>query len=430
MAVVLLMVPVTMLPTAKAEVQKAAGKSNGRFEAYSCDVSKAQPIIDTIKKVQTDLGKVDILVNNAGQSKTGQFDTLRDADWQGDLDLKVFGAIRWSRLVWPQMKERRWGRIINVLSIQAKSQGGGSAPTSASGAGRSTPCWRSARPPSSRSGARTWTACSTSRPPPRRHGRSCRSCDVVRSRGEASLTMSEWRNARWSDERSLNHGPGSPRSGPARAELSGSNRRPGQQEGTPDAARPYHPRRGDRRPGALRRGDHGLAQQSAEVARGHSLKARNSGSVWRCYQITQCFGFRSGPGHQTRGTQNGFEGKFPGDVARKTDGLTGISQPGREFKDVSGTAATQAGHSVDMALLEFHDLTQGAEDRVRDFAVRGVKRAKRVPRRDAGSDLSRSVRHRPRCCPHPPGVAPSLAGGGSGRRRSPRPGYSRLLGIA
>ena len=54
-----------VLASAKAEVQKAAGKSNGRFEANSCDVSKAQPIIDTIKKVQTDLDRKSTRLNSS-----------------------------------------------------------------------------------------------------------------------------------------------------------------------------------------------------------------------------------------------------------------------------------------------------------------------------------------------------------------------------
>src|SRR3569833_2292325 len=78
------------LAAAKAEVQMAAGKSNGRFEAYSCDVSKAEPIAETWKKVEADFGKVDILVNNAGISHAKPFETVTDADWQGDLDLKQF----------------------------------------------------------------------------------------------------------------------------------------------------------------------------------------------------------------------------------------------------------------------------------------------------------------------------------------------------
>lgn len=118
-----------VLEQARAEI---ATKGGGRVMGFACDVSKPADIQAAFGKIMENFGKVDILVNNAGQSKTGQFDTLNDADWQGDLDLKLFGAIRWSRLVWAQMKERRWGRIINVLSIQAKSQGGGSAPTSVS----------------------------------------------------------------------------------------------------------------------------------------------------------------------------------------------------------------------------------------------------------------------------------------------------------
>ncbi len=121
-----------VLNQAKAEVQKAAGKSNGRFEAYSCDVAKAQPIADTVKKVMADFGKVDILVNNAGISHAKPFDTVTDEDWQGDLDLKLFAAIRLCRAVLPGMRERKWGRIVNVLNIGAKAPGPDSTPTSVS----------------------------------------------------------------------------------------------------------------------------------------------------------------------------------------------------------------------------------------------------------------------------------------------------------
>ncbi|MDP2333078.1 MAG: SDR family oxidoreductase [Reyranella sp.] len=120
------------LAAAKAEVAKAAGKANTKIEAYSCDVSKAQPIADTIKKVVADFGKVDILVNNAGISHAKPFDTVTDEDWQGDLDLKLFAAIRLARLVLPGMRERKWGRIVNVLNIGAKAPGADSTPTSVS----------------------------------------------------------------------------------------------------------------------------------------------------------------------------------------------------------------------------------------------------------------------------------------------------------
>ncbi len=120
------------LTAAKAEVAKAAGKTNAKIEAYSCDVAKAQPIADTWKKVVADFGKVDIVVNNAGISHAKAFDTVTDEDWQGDLDLKLFAAIRLLRLALPGMRERKWGRVVNVLNIGAKAPGADSTPTSVS----------------------------------------------------------------------------------------------------------------------------------------------------------------------------------------------------------------------------------------------------------------------------------------------------------
>ncbi|MBV8191322.1 MAG: SDR family oxidoreductase [Alphaproteobacteria bacterium] len=121
-----------VLAAAKTEVVKAAGKTNAKIEAYSCDVAKAQPIVDTWQKVSSDFGKIDIVVNNAGISHAKPFETVTDEDWQGDLDLKLFAAIRLLRLALPGMRERKWGRVVNVLNIGAKAPGADSTPTSVS----------------------------------------------------------------------------------------------------------------------------------------------------------------------------------------------------------------------------------------------------------------------------------------------------------
>jgi 3-oxoacyl-[acyl-carrier protein] reductase len=112
--------------------QQALTKDGLNVRGYVCDVSKADDIMATHGKIIADFGKVDILVNNAGTSRTLAFESVTDEIWQDDLDLKLFAAIRMSRLVWPGMKQRRWGRIINVLNTFAKTPAAGSAPTSVS----------------------------------------------------------------------------------------------------------------------------------------------------------------------------------------------------------------------------------------------------------------------------------------------------------
>lgn len=99
---------------------------------YVCDVARAADIASTYEKLIADFGRIDVLVNNAGTSRAMPFETVTDEIWQQDLDLKLFAAIRFSRLAWPGMKERKWGRIINVLNVGAKAPPAASTPTSVS----------------------------------------------------------------------------------------------------------------------------------------------------------------------------------------------------------------------------------------------------------------------------------------------------------
>jgi 3-oxoacyl-[acyl-carrier protein] reductase len=117
------------LADAKGQIQRGA---KGKIAAISCDVSKMTPIKAAYDQVMSEFGKVDIFVNNAGQSTRGPSETLTDEQWQADLDLKLFAQIRFCRLLFPQMKQRKWGRIISVLNIGAKAPGADSAPTSVS----------------------------------------------------------------------------------------------------------------------------------------------------------------------------------------------------------------------------------------------------------------------------------------------------------
>jgi 3-oxoacyl-[acyl-carrier protein] reductase len=111
-------------------VKSIAAGAKGRVAAIAGDVGVAADIKRAYDEAMAALGKIDIVVNNAGTSRTGAFEEITDEVWRDDFDQKLFAAIRLTRLVWPQMKERRWGRVINTLNIGAKAPRARSAPTS------------------------------------------------------------------------------------------------------------------------------------------------------------------------------------------------------------------------------------------------------------------------------------------------------------
>lgn len=98
----------------------------------AADMSKAADIERFIGAVVEHFGRLDILVNNAGSSKRGPFLEIDDATWSGDLELKLFGAIRCARLAVPHMRRQGGGRIINIANTAAKQPGGASMPTTVS----------------------------------------------------------------------------------------------------------------------------------------------------------------------------------------------------------------------------------------------------------------------------------------------------------
>jgi NAD(P)-dependent dehydrogenase (short-subunit alcohol dehydrogenase family) len=113
-------------------VKTIKASAQGRVIGVQADVGVAADIQRGYDEVMKAFGKVDIVVNNAGTSRNGAFEKLTDEILQKDLEDKLFAAVRMIRLVAPQMKERRWGRIINVLNIGAKAARPNSMPTSVS----------------------------------------------------------------------------------------------------------------------------------------------------------------------------------------------------------------------------------------------------------------------------------------------------------
>lgn len=118
-----------VLEEAQTTLQRTA---KGRVIAICADVSTVAGCESAFAEAVEAFDTIDILVNNAGTSRRGAFESIDDATWQADLDLKLFAAIRLCRLALPVMKAQRWGRVINVLAIGAKAPQATSTPTSVS----------------------------------------------------------------------------------------------------------------------------------------------------------------------------------------------------------------------------------------------------------------------------------------------------------
>jgi NAD(P)-dependent dehydrogenase (short-subunit alcohol dehydrogenase family) len=113
-------------------VAAEARKAGGAMATVQADVSKPADCERVVAEALAAFGRIDILVNNAGTSLTGEFESVTDALWQQDLDLKLFAAIRLCRLAIPHMKKQGGGRIVNITTIGAKQPRARSMPTTVS----------------------------------------------------------------------------------------------------------------------------------------------------------------------------------------------------------------------------------------------------------------------------------------------------------
>ena len=88
--------------------------------ALPCDVSKTDDVMGLVQSGIEKFGRIDILVTNAGGPPAGKFESFSQDQWEAATRLTLFSAIELTRQVLPGMKERRWGRILNITSIAVK----------------------------------------------------------------------------------------------------------------------------------------------------------------------------------------------------------------------------------------------------------------------------------------------------------------------
>lgn len=102
------------------ESVRNAGDADTQAFAYPTDLTDAAAIDDLVSSVRRDLGAISILVTNSGGPPPGPFEAATDEKWQFAFQLTFMSAYRLIRAVLPDMKEQRWGRIINFTSRSLK----------------------------------------------------------------------------------------------------------------------------------------------------------------------------------------------------------------------------------------------------------------------------------------------------------------------
>jgi len=86
----------------------------------AADVSKPGDVARVVNAGIERFGRIDILVTNAGGPPAGQFESFTLEQWESATRLLLHSAVEFARHVLPGMKERRWGRILNITSIAVK----------------------------------------------------------------------------------------------------------------------------------------------------------------------------------------------------------------------------------------------------------------------------------------------------------------------
>jgi NAD(P)-dependent dehydrogenase (short-subunit alcohol dehydrogenase family) len=116
------------LKTALAEILQGTGRK-GRY--FVTDMTRRDQVKNLAKSAVEVFDRVDILVNNAGTNVPQAIDEITDQDWDSVLELNVSAVMALTRALVPQMKARKWGRIIHISSIMGQVSNPGRAAYSA-----------------------------------------------------------------------------------------------------------------------------------------------------------------------------------------------------------------------------------------------------------------------------------------------------------
>jgi acetoacetyl-CoA reductase len=89
--------------------------------AYKFDVSDYDAVMAGVQQIESDLGPVEVLVNNAGITRDGTMKKMSRQAWDEVIDANLGGCFNMAKAVWSGMNERKYGRIVNIGSINGQA---------------------------------------------------------------------------------------------------------------------------------------------------------------------------------------------------------------------------------------------------------------------------------------------------------------------
>lgn len=105
------------------------------FKAYPCDVTDFDSARECVEAVTREVGPVDVLVNNAGITRDMTFKKMTKVDWDAVMNTNLDSVFNMAKQVVDGMVERKWGRVINVSSVNGQKGAFGQTNYSAAKAG-------------------------------------------------------------------------------------------------------------------------------------------------------------------------------------------------------------------------------------------------------------------------------------------------------
>lgn len=105
---------------ALAAAQKITAETGAEVQAFQADVTRDEDAARFVRLAEETAGRIDVLVTNAGGPAAARFGEADLEMYRRAFELNALSAIRLAQLVVPGMRERRWGRVVNITSISVK----------------------------------------------------------------------------------------------------------------------------------------------------------------------------------------------------------------------------------------------------------------------------------------------------------------------